>query len=156
MMNMISGARFGQSAPVSRVSQPVQFGAGKVLDVTPETFQKEVLESDKPVLVDFWAPWCPPCKAMGPIVEQMANERSDVKIVKANTQDHPAFSQALAQLGLRGIPAFVVFNKGVVVATSTGGRPKAQMNAWVSQILSKIPNSPRDNEIILDTPPQKK
>ncbi|HEX9793352.1 MAG TPA: thioredoxin [Planctomycetota bacterium] len=88
------------------------------LEVQDETFQTEVLQADKAVLVDFWAPWCSPCRAMAPAVDKLAAEMGDkLKVVKHNTEDHPSVP---SQYGVMAIPMFLVFKGGKEVARHTG------------------------------------
>ncbi|MDR2256174.1 MAG: thioredoxin [Arthrobacter sp.] len=92
-----------------------------VADVTDATFQDEVLKSDKPVIVDFWAEWCGPCRMLSPILDQIADEHDSVKVVKVNVDENQGIA---AQYGITSIPAVYVFNAGEHVATSIGAKPK--------------------------------
>jgi len=99
------------------------------IDVTDESFQAEVIDSATPVLVDFWAPWCGPCKAMGPSVDQLAGELGEkMKVVKLDTQDNP---NTPSSMGVMGIPCFIVFKGGQEVARSAGMMNYEQFKAFV-------------------------
>ena len=100
-----------------------------VLHITKENFEAEVLKSDKPVLVDFWAPWCGPCRKVVPLVEEIAEERSDIKVVKVNVDEE----QALAvRFGIMTIPSLFVFKGGEVATQSVGAKTKAQILAMLA------------------------
>ena len=99
-----------------------------VISVNDENFEAEVLQSDKPVLVDFWAEWCGPCKAMLPVVEQVAGENADVKVVKVNIEESP---ETPTQYGVRGIPTFALFKNGEVADVKVGGMTKDDMVSWL-------------------------
>ncbi len=93
------------------------------------TFETEVLNSPIPVVVDFWAEWCGPCRMIGPALEELSNEMAGrVKIVKVNVDENPV---SPSQLGVRGIPALFVFKDGQVVANKAGAAPKAALQAWI-------------------------
>ena len=94
------------------------------INITVENFQEEVLNSDKPVLIDFWAGWCGPCRMIAPIVEEIAQERSDIKVGKINVDDEPALA---AQFGVMSIPTLVVMKDGKLVNQAVGVRPKEQI-----------------------------
>jgi len=97
--------------------------------VTDSSFQADVLDSDVPVVVDFWAEWCGPCKMIGPSLEELSEEYGDtVKIVKLNVDEN---SNIPAQMGIRGIPALFLFKGGEVVANKTGAAPKAALKSWI-------------------------
>ncbi len=98
------------------------------INVTLENFNEEVLNSDKPVLVDFWAPWCGPCRMVVPIVEEIAEERSDIKVVKINVDEQ---GELAAQFQVMSIPTLMVFKDGKVVNQSMGAKPKQQILAML-------------------------
>lgn len=97
--------------------------------VNDSNFEAEVINSEIPVLVDFWAEWCGPCKALMPVVEEVANEMGDkVKVVKINIEQAP---ETPTKYGLRGVPTLMLFKGGKVVNTRVGGMPKAQLAEWL-------------------------
>jgi thioredoxin 1 len=104
-----------------------------VTSVTDENFETEVLNSDQPVLVDFWAEWCGPCKQMLPVVDQLSEELSNVKVVKVNIEENP---ETPTRYGVRGIPTFMVFKGGELVDAISGVRPKPDMTDWVTSKTS--------------------
>lgn len=98
------------------------------LKITNETFQEEVMKSDKPVLVDFWASWCGPCRMVGPIIDEIADERTDIKVCKVNVDEERELAAAFE---VSSIPTLVVIKDGKVVNKSLGAKPKAQILSLV-------------------------
>ena len=97
-----------------------------VQTITKENFEAEVLQSDKSVLVDFWAPWCGPCRMVGPIVDEIAQERADIKVGKVNVDEQPELAR---QFSVSSIPTLVVVKDGRVMNQAIGARPKSQIMA---------------------------
>ena len=95
-----------------------------VIHLDRNNFQREVLNSDRPVLLDFWAPWCAPCRMVGPILDEIAEERSDVKVAKINIDEQPELA---SQFGVMSIPTLMVMKEGRIVQQAMGARPKAQI-----------------------------
>ena len=107
-------------------------GAAPV-SVTDATFDAEVRKSDIPVVVDFWAEWCGPCRQIGPALEELALQYAGkVKIVKVDVDRNP---ESPAQLGVRGIPALFLFKDGQVVSNKTGAAPKAALETWIKSAI---------------------
>ncbi|MBU2889659.1 MULTISPECIES: thioredoxin [Celeribacter] len=99
--------------------------------VSDDTFSTEVLESDIPVIVDFWAEWCGPCKQIGPSLEELSDEYDGkVKIVKVNVDEN---SNSAAQFGVRSIPALFMFKGGELVSQKIGAAPKAALANWINE-----------------------
>jgi thioredoxin 1 len=107
--------------------------AGKINEVTDTTFQAEVLESDTPVLVDFWAPWCGPCRVIAPVLEEIAEQREDLRIVKLNVDDN---QQTAAQFGILAIPTMVLFRNGAEAKRIQGALPRKRLEAELQPALA--------------------
>ncbi len=102
--------------------------------VTDATFEQEVLKASEPVLVDFWAEWCGPCRMVAPILDQVAAEQAGkLKVVKVNVDENP---ETPAKFGIRGIPTLLLFKGGSVAATQVGAVAKAQLTAFVNPHLT--------------------
>lgn len=99
-----------------------------VMTITKENFKQEVLESDKPVLVDFWAAWCGPCRMLSPIVDEITDERHDIKVGKVNVDEQ---QELAAQFGIMSIPTLMVFKNGEAAAQSMGVQPKQRILAML-------------------------
>ena len=98
------------------------------ININKDNFRNEVLNSEMPVLLDFWAPWCGPCRMVSPIVDEIAAERGDIKVGKVNVDEQPELA---AQFGVMSIPTLVVMKGGKVVNQMVGARPKAQILAML-------------------------
>ena len=107
--------------------------AGTLTDVTDSTFQAEVIESEKPVLVDFWAAWCGPCRVVAPVLEEIASERDDLRIVKL---DVDANQQTAANYDVLSIPTMILFKNGQVAKKVIGAYPKKRLESELESELS--------------------
>lgn len=107
--------------------------SGEIITVTDADFEEQVVNADGPVLVDYWAPWCGPCKMVAPILEQLAGEyEGKLTIAKLNIDDNP---QTPSKFGVRGIPTLSVFKNGKVEATKVGALSKSQLTAFLDSTL---------------------
>ena len=108
--------------------------AGSVAEVTDNNFQAEVIESDVPVLVDFWAPWCGPCRMVAPVVEEIAQERAgELKVVKMNTDEN---QQTAMTYNILSIPTLILFRNGQAAKTVVGAYPKRKLEAELEPALA--------------------
>jgi thioredoxin 1 len=107
--------------------------AGTLQDVSDANFQAEVIESDTPVLVDFWAPWCGPCRVVAPVLEEIAGERPDLRIVKLNVDDN---QQTAAAFDVLSIPTMILFKNGQVAKKIVGAYPKRKLEAEIEPVLA--------------------
>jgi len=108
--------------------------AGRVITLSESNWDQEVLQSDKPVLVDFWAPWCGPCRIIAPIIEELAEEFGDqIKVGKLNTDENPNIAM---RYGIRAIPTIILFKDGEVVDTRIGVQPKEALKQMILEHLS--------------------
>ena len=102
-------------------------------EITDSNFQAEVVESATPTLVDFWAPWCGPCRMVGPVLEQIDAEREDMRVVKLNTDENP---QTAAQFGVLSIPTMILFKNGQAVHQIVGAQPKPRIVQQLDSVLT--------------------
>ena len=104
-----------------------------IIQTSDDSFDNDVISSDIPVLVDFWAEWCGPCKIIGPILEEIALEQeSKIKILKLNIDDNPETPQ---KFGVRGIPTLMIFKEGKLIDSKIGSLPKTALEAWIQSNL---------------------
>lgn len=126
----------GNTFPRLAAAQERKFTMGKLNEITDGDFDNEVIKSDQPVLVDFFATWCPPCQRLLPILEQLAAEyEGRVKFVKLNTDEQ---KQWASKLGVRGLPTLCYFNKGEPVAVEPGLAPPAKIKSHLDKMLAAV------------------
>jgi thioredoxin 1 len=101
-------------------------------EINDSDFEKEVLKSDKPVLIDFWAEWCGPCKMLTPVLNQLSEELDNIKIVKMNIDENP---EVASILGVRSIPTMMIFKDGQQVAVKVGAQPKNILTEWINSSI---------------------
>jgi thioredoxin 1 len=106
---------------------------GSIIDVTEGTFDVEVLESETPVIVDFWAPWCGPCRVVSPILEELNTEREDLRVVKVNVDENQAIA---ARYDILSIPTMILFKNGEIAKKVIGALPKARLVAEFEPALA--------------------
>ena len=102
-------------------------------NVSDDSFQADVLENEHPVLVDFWAPWCGPCRVVAPVLEEIAAERPDLRVVKLNVDDN---QRTAAQYGVMSIPTMILFKNGQPAKTIIGAYPKKRLEAELEPVLA--------------------
>jgi thioredoxin 2 len=128
--NRVPPLQSGQAAVCGKCKAPLSAGAGKPVNVTDADFANTIASGA--VVVDFWAPWCGPCRTIGPVLEQIAAERSDVRIAKLNVDENPRTS---AKFGVQSIPLLVFFRDGVERGRLVGAVPRPQIESAIRQYL---------------------
>ena len=107
--------------------------SGSIVHITDDSFEEDVLNSDLPVLVDYWAEWCGPCKMIAPILDEISSEYTDkIKIAKLNIDENPVTPP---KFGIRGIPTLMIFKEGNVAATKVGAVSKSQLTAFIDSTI---------------------
>jgi thioredoxin 2 len=133
--NRIPKSRLNQGPVCGKCRSPLSIGQGldKPVDITDNTFDSEVLSAAGPVLVDCWAPWCGPCRMVGPVLEQLAREYAGrVKIAKLNVDENP---QTASRYSIRSIPTMLLFNRGEMVNSMVGALPKQEIERRLQPLL---------------------
>lgn len=133
-MNRVPLARLNQHPKCGKCNKALPLGGGPIT-VTDANFEKTVSTSPVPVIVDFWAPWCGPCRMIGPVLEKLAGEMShDVLIAKLNVDENP---QTAAKFSVRSIPMLVGFVEGEAVDSQVGALPPPALKSWVQRVVDK-------------------
>jgi len=133
--NRVPKARLNQGPVCGKCKTPLTIGKGldKPVDITDNTFDSEVLSAAGPVLVDCWAPWCGPCRMVGPVLEQLAREYAgQVKIAKLNVDENPRIA---SRYSIRSIPTMLLFNRGEMVNSMVGALPKQEIERHLRPLL---------------------
>jgi len=133
--NRVPRSRMDQGPVCGRCKSPLAIGKGfdRPVDITDQTFESEVVSAAIPVLVDCWAPWCGPCRMVGPVLEQLAREYAGrIKIAKLNVDENPRIASRYA---IRSIPTLFVFNRGEMVDTMVGALPKAEIERRLQSLM---------------------
>jgi thioredoxin 1 len=135
-LNRTFGVRSAAARPLRRRRRDISFKESLLMattHVSDSSFEDDVIKSTTPVVVDFWAEWCGPCKQIGPSLEELSTEMAGkVRIVKVNVDDNP---NSAAKYGVRGIPTLLMFKDGEVVSNVTGARPKTALKSWIEGSL---------------------
>jgi thioredoxin 2 len=133
--NRVPNARLNQGPVCGKCRSPLAVGQGldKPVDVTDSTFDSEVLYAGGPVLVDCWAPWCGPCRVVGPVLEELAREYAGrVKIAKLNVDENPRIA---SRYSIRSIPTMLLFNRGEMIKSMVGALPKQEIEQRLQPLL---------------------